>query len=284
MSCLTPKPFYAILTPLVLASSPALAQEPPRMSQHGTVSQSITGVTIKVEYDRPTARGRDLRAGIIHWDELWTPGANWATTLEFDGEVELEGHRLSPGKYSLWMIARDDDWTVVVSGDDRVFHTQRPDPAQEALRFTTRPTEGPYVDALTFSFPEVGPSSTTLAWQWGNFFVPLHFEVDPWPVAALSPAEHGLYVGAYDLGRSELEVVTEDGRLGIVGLSWAEGGTIDLVPKGDHVFNYGLFMDGVLREIYNPEIDLVFVFDDGQVTGYEVQRDGETRRRATRVR
>ena len=130
-----------------------------------------------MEYDRPTARGRDLKGqNVIHFGRFWTPGANWATTLEVDGDITIEGQNLAAGKYSMWMIPRDDSWTVILSEDDRVFHTRRPDETREALRFEVTPIGGAYMEALTFYFPEVSGHTTTLNFHWGEFVIPMRLE------------------------------------------------------------------------------------------------------------
>ena len=51
----------------------------------------------------------------MHWDETWTPGANWATTLDVDKNVKVNGMPVAKGKYSVWMVVRKTgDWTVVL--------------------------------------------------------------------------------------------------------------------------------------------------------------------------
>jgi hypothetical protein len=161
-------------------SAPASAQRRPRLSQHGTVSQTIANTTITMEYDRPTARGRDLRGqNVIHFGRFWTPGANWATTLEVDEDILVEGQRLAAGKYSVWMIPGDETWTVILNADHRVFHTRRPDADQEAIRFDVAVVDGVHMEALTFHFPEVSGGTTTLNFHWGCFVIPMHLEVAP---------------------------------------------------------------------------------------------------------
>ncbi len=71
-----------------------------RASERGTVTQTVDGTTIKIDYSRPQARGRDdLYGGEIHWGEVWTPGANWATTIGVDHDVTINGHELPTGVY-----------------------------------------------------------------------------------------------------------------------------------------------------------------------------------------
>src|SRR5512143_2421518 len=79
-----------------VALSPAGAQG--RLSEKGLVSQTVGNTTITVEYYRPAARGRaDLIPGVVHWGQWWTPGANWATTIEVDRDVRVEGQLLPKG-------------------------------------------------------------------------------------------------------------------------------------------------------------------------------------------
>ena len=77
----------------MLAALPTGAAGQVRASELGTVSQIIDGTRIAIEYSRPRARGRnDLFGGEIKWQEVWTPGANFATTLEVSRDVRIDGH------------------------------------------------------------------------------------------------------------------------------------------------------------------------------------------------
>src|SRR5262249_386057 len=104
---------------------------------------------------------------LVPWGTLWTPGANWATTLEVDRDVRIEGHPVPRGKYSLWLIpaATPDPWTVVLSRSARRFHVVRPDPKDDEPRFRVTPDSSPPMEMLTFSFPVVTRGSATLAFS-----------------------------------------------------------------------------------------------------------------------
>ena len=160
----------------LLPCAPAGAQGRP--SEHGTVSQTVAGTTLTVEYDRPSARGRDpLFGGVVKWGEKWTPGANWATTLEVDRAVEVNGHALPKGKYSVWMIPQPREWTVILHRSARRYHTQRPNEADEQLRFTVPPEEGAHMETLAWYFPEVRRDGATLRMHWGSTIVPIRVQV-----------------------------------------------------------------------------------------------------------
>ena len=146
-----------------------------KLSEHAVAAQTIAGTTITVEYFRPVARGRDSLFGkVVTWGEHWTPGANWATTIEVDHDVRVNGARLPKGKYALWTVVQPDQWTVEFHRTWRKFHVPPPtDSSDEQLRLTARPERGPPTEVLTFDFPEVRPAATTLRFRWGTVVVPL---------------------------------------------------------------------------------------------------------------
>jgi hypothetical protein len=149
-------------------------------SEHGMVEQQVDGTTITIEYFRPQARGRtNLIGGVVKYGSMWTPGANWATTIEVNKDVHIEGQALPKGKYSIWTIPQQDQWTVILSSAWKRFHVQGPDPSAREIRFTVKPQEAPELDVLTFTFPDVAADSATLLLRWGTTAVPLHITVLP---------------------------------------------------------------------------------------------------------
>jgi hypothetical protein len=169
---------WGLLAALVTAAAltaPAGAQA--RKSERGSVGQTVAGTTITVEYSRPRARGRTLFGGVVKWGEHWTPGADWATTVEVDHDVTVEGRRLPKGKYGVWTVVRPESWTVSLHREWRRFHTNRPDSTDEALRLVVRPDSGPPVELLTFDFPEVDSTGTTLRFRWGTVVLPVRIGV-----------------------------------------------------------------------------------------------------------
>jgi hypothetical protein len=76
-----------------VAALPAVGQAQVRASERGGAFQVVNGTTITIEYSRPAVRGRvTMFGGQIPWGQVWTPGANWATTLEVDLVVSINGH------------------------------------------------------------------------------------------------------------------------------------------------------------------------------------------------
>ena len=109
----------------LLVATPAHAQI--RASERATVSQTVDGTVITADYSRPQVREReDLFGKVVHPAETWTPGANWATTLELSRDARLNGHDVPAGKYSLWMTTAPGAWVLHLHRNAALFHTQHP--------------------------------------------------------------------------------------------------------------------------------------------------------------
>jgi hypothetical protein len=48
-----------------------------------------------------------------------------------------------------------------------------------ALRLVVRPDSGPPTEVLTFDFPDMPSTGTTLRFRWGTVVVPLHIDIVP---------------------------------------------------------------------------------------------------------
>jgi len=183
---------------LAFTSTRAVAQVTP--SEHGTVSQRVNATTITVSYDRPGARGRTLfgDGGIVKADEMWTPGANWATTIDVDHDVTIEGRTLPKGVYSVWLVPHAaSPWTMVFSRTARVFHTRPPAESDAQLRVPVRPEQGAYMETLAWYFPIVTPAGATLRMHWGRTIVPLQIGVGLPEILSLPEDRRAPYPGSY---------------------------------------------------------------------------------------
>ena len=160
----------------VLAATACAARaQPGRRSPRGTLTQTVAGTAISIRYYRPVLRGRTPFPNVVTWGRTWTPGADSATRFETDGPLEIEGHALPPGRYSLWVVPEENDaWTVVFNKSANAFHLSY-DESQDALRVLTRPTtSGQSVETLELSFPMVDADSAVMQLQWGTVVLPLH--------------------------------------------------------------------------------------------------------------
>jgi len=145
-------------------------------SQHARLEQRIGRVLVTIEYNRPVARGRRLFGGIVPYGVAWDPGADAASTIAFDGDVEVEGHPVPRGKYSIWAIPGPERWTFILSHAAKVFHQPYPE-GRDALRLSISPRTTVHMETLGFYFPMVDADSALLYLHWGETVVPVRLRV-----------------------------------------------------------------------------------------------------------
>jgi hypothetical protein len=257
-----------------------------RASERGTVSQIVDGTTITVDYGRPQARGRsNLFGGVVHWGKVWTPGANWATTLRVDRDVTIEGQSLPTGTYSVWLEVLEGTWNAVLDPEPRRFHLMPPEESADQVRFSVQPIIGDRdVEVLTWSFPRVKSTGTTLQLAWGTTVVTFEIQVQPSRPMTVAEEVAARHVGGYRL-RHRPPLGEEGVRFDIryqdehLVASWESPpnplfAEVWLISLGEGMFVPALLEDG---EIFDLVMDLVFEFTplEGRSRGFEVRALGD---------
>ncbi len=169
-----------------------------RASERATVSQTADGTIITIDFARPRARGRaNLFGGVVKWGEIWTPGANWATTLLTNRDITIDGHAVPKGKYSVWFVVQQAEWTVILDPRFQRYHEDRPDSIAKQIRWPIKPTAGEQTEILTWSFPEVRPDGAQLRFAWGTSRVELNIGVRPSHPLVIARAAAEPFLGVY---------------------------------------------------------------------------------------
>jgi len=258
-----------------------------RASERGGVFQEVNGTTISVEFGRPEARGRaDIYGGLIPWGKVWTPGANWATTLEVDKDVTVGGQVLKKGKYSVWMQVEPDSWTVVLDPKPRLFHTTPPPFDSAQIRFPVMPAAVSGPEILTWSFTKVSPVGATLQMAWAGKAVSFEVKVAPVPIPPVPERVASRYVGTYQVifgpgsgGRTIPDdappewVVRYDG--GRLVADWAHPPFpvwrhLLLIPIAEDWFHPAALVDGALYDVIT-DLTVEVAVTDGRATGFEIR-------------
>ncbi len=150
----------------------------PRVSQHGSVEQTIGISTIVINYHRPMAGDREILGKIVPLGKVWRAGANENTTITFSDDVTVEGKPLAAGTYGLHMIPDKDQWTVIFSKNATSWGSFSYDEKEDALRVTVKPGTSENFDNLTYTFDDVKPDSALATLRWAKFTVPFRIGVD----------------------------------------------------------------------------------------------------------
>ena len=120
---------------LVFATTVSMAQSPA-----ATAEGKAGSVKVKIDYHQPSAKGRKIMGGLVPFGEVWRTGANETTTIDVDGPMKLEGKDLAKGKYGLFTLPGENEWTIIINkGIKWGAFTYKQE--EDVLRVTVKPTK-----------------------------------------------------------------------------------------------------------------------------------------------
>jgi hypothetical protein len=266
-----------------LSSTPVHAQV--RASERSTVSQTSDGTVVTINYARPHTRARaDLFGKVVEWGEVWTPGANWATTIEASRDISIGGHKVPKGKYSVWFVVKPNEWMLVLDPRTERYHTEHPDSTAQQIRWAVQPTTADYTEILTWSFPDVRPDGMTLRFAWGTKALALDVGVTPSHPLPIARNLAEPFLGTYkwkwtdeDTSKTMTMTLTHDGTV----IRQRYDPFPDWYPRlQDQIMvriNDDWFIPVIVRDgkIWEMVSDMVFEFTvkDGVAVSFEVRDD-----------
>ena len=140
--------FFLVLASVLLTAETAWAQSRP-LSPQETVEATLGGVKTRIIYCKPSARGRKVIGSLVPYGEVWRTGANAATSIEFDKPVKIEGKDLAAGKYALFTIPNENEWTIVINKNYEQIGAFNYSADEDVLRVNVKPTK---TDKFTETF------------------------------------------------------------------------------------------------------------------------------------
>jgi len=107
----------ALLIVLGFVAKFFVKQHDKSFSPEEEVTYTSGDLNIRVFYNRPYKKGREIFGGLVPYDKVWRTGANEATTFQTNKDLQIEGNTLRKGKYSLWSIPGENTWKVVFNSE-----------------------------------------------------------------------------------------------------------------------------------------------------------------------
>jgi hypothetical protein len=138
---------YFVLTMATLfLSSMVWAQgdKSKRPSPPATATGTVNGATITINYSSPAVKGRQIWGSLVPYDQVWRAGANEATIFETSKDIKVEGKSLPAGKYSLYAIPGEKEWTIILNSQTgqwgiKMDGSTTEDPSKDVLRVMVKP-------------------------------------------------------------------------------------------------------------------------------------------------
>ena len=94
---------------------------------------------LDLQYGSPSVKGRKIWGDLVPFDAVWRTGANEATTFEISHDAMVEGQLLKAGRYSLFTIPTNGEWTLIFNKVADQWGAYNYNEAEDALRVTISP-------------------------------------------------------------------------------------------------------------------------------------------------
>jgi hypothetical protein len=128
-----------------------------RASPPATVTQTLkSGAVVTIDYSQPSLKGRTIGKDIVPFGKVWRTGANEATIFETSKDLKIGGKMLPAGKYSLYTIPGEKEWTIIFNKTwNQSGMTYKEE--QDVLRFTAKPEKSEkMMEKMTFEIERDG--------------------------------------------------------------------------------------------------------------------------------
>jgi hypothetical protein len=160
----------------------------PKASPAATVIQEVGFTTIKINYSRPSVRGRKVfgnlpngKKGLVPYGRIWRVGANASTKFTVDTDVSVMGNVLPKGTYALYAFPEEKEWEIAFHtntthwGDGRKGYN----PEEDAFRIKVKPnSEVAFQENFQISFENITHNGTDMIFHWENTQVVIPITVD----------------------------------------------------------------------------------------------------------
>jgi hypothetical protein len=86
----------------------------PKLKMAGNFTEPLIA---RIIYSRPQKNNRTIFGNLIKYGSVWRLGANEASEIEFFKDVTINDKKVSKGRYVIYCIPQESNWTLVLNND-----------------------------------------------------------------------------------------------------------------------------------------------------------------------
>jgi Protein of unknown function (DUF2911) len=158
---------------VMLSAVLAVAQQPPQDKSKRPSPPATTEVTLKnkkvtIDYSRPSLKGRKVGQELAPYGQVWRTGANEATALTTEIDLNIGGVKVPAGKYTLYTLPSEGTWKLIINKQTGQWGTKY-DESQDLGRVDMKKSALPQsVEQFTIAFDKKSESVSDLNLDWEN--------------------------------------------------------------------------------------------------------------------
>ena len=157
--------FFTFSLLVLMISTPSFAQEDKtiRPSPPAEAKGMIDSVHISINYSSPSVKGRQVWGSLVPYGQVWRTGANEATVFETNKALIIEGQKLPAGKYALFSIPGEKEWTIIFNSTWNQWGSFKYDATKDVLRIKANAEHSPvFHERMLF---EIKGNTIVLSWE-----------------------------------------------------------------------------------------------------------------------
>ena len=160
-------PLAVIAGALSLVSAHSQGGQRP-LSPPADTSVTVDGKTITIKYSAPSVRGRKIFGELVPYGKVWRAGANAATALHTDADLDIGDLVVPKGDYTLYVWPEPDQLTLIVNKQTGQWGTTY-DQAQDLgrVKMTMSKSQTP-IETYKITLSQKGPKAAQLELAWEN--------------------------------------------------------------------------------------------------------------------
>jgi hypothetical protein len=111
-------------------------------------------------------KGRKIMGGVVSYGRVWRTGADDATSLKTQADLDIGGTTVPAGDYTLYTLPSEGTWKLIVNKQTGQWGTEY-DQSKDLARIDMKKTSltSP-VEQFTMSFAKKGANSADLVLEW----------------------------------------------------------------------------------------------------------------------
>jgi len=163
---------------LLVLNAMALAQQDKskRPSPPGTAEVTLDGKKITIDYSRPhthdpkSGQQRKMIGDHEPYGAVWRAGANEATALKTEADLDINGTTVPAGSYTLFALPEQGKMTLIISKENGEWGTNYPGEQKDFARIPTTFTTGDKTtEQFTITLDKKSENSALLNLTWENW-------------------------------------------------------------------------------------------------------------------
>lgn len=160
--------FTALMAVVLFAARNRQRTAENTLSPPAATTIKLGGSELDIDYNAPSARGRQVEGGLIPYGEWYRLGADAATTLTTATDIKIGDLRVPKGVHTLFLFATKDSWQLIVNNQTKQWglsYNQKQDLGRINMKLSK--LRAP-VEQMRLVLAVTTPKSATLSLEWGT--------------------------------------------------------------------------------------------------------------------